>query len=76
MDVELFLANNRRIAERGRLTKPLNDEYGLERIDAMETEIRAEYAVKMADEESEDAMKDDSTAGDMEMIERLRPEDG
>jgi hypothetical protein len=76
MDVELFIANNRRMGERGRLTRPLNDRYGLERISAMEAEIRAEYAAKMADEESEDAMKNGHPAGDMEMIERLRQENG
>ena len=57
MEVELFLAYNRRIAER-RLTKPLNDGYGLERIAAMEAEIWADYVAKMADEESDDRLVD------------------
>jgi hypothetical protein len=73
MKVELRVINQRLLNEKN-LKEPLNDGYGLERIAAMEAEIWADYAAKMADEESEDAMKNDNPVGDMEMIERLRQE--
>jgi hypothetical protein len=68
MKVELDIARVRRICEKN-LARCVKDSYGLKRIAAMETEIWADYAAKI-----EDAMKNDSAVGDMEMIERLRPE--
>jgi hypothetical protein len=72
---ELMIVSERRASE-NKLVNRIKDGYGLERIDSMEAEIRAEYAAKMADEESEEVMKDNNTAGDMETIERLRQENG
>jgi hypothetical protein len=60
MKVELILTNLRRSNEKRR-TEPLDDGYGLDRIDAMEAEIRAEYAAKMVDEESDNKLVGDES---------------
>jgi hypothetical protein len=59
MKVELDIARLRRIGEK-KLVRRINDSYGRERIAAMEAEIRAEYAAKMADEEFKEAAKNES----------------
>jgi hypothetical protein len=58
MKVELDIACVRRSNEKKQVRRRVKDSYGLKRIAAMETEIRADYAAKMAGMESEEAMKE------------------
>jgi hypothetical protein len=58
MKVELYMTAARRLVEAAR-KEPIHDDYGLARIDAMEAEIREEYAAKMA-EAGEDPDEDGS----------------
>jgi hypothetical protein len=60
--VELKIVG-RRCARENELVNPINDEYGLDRIAAIEAEIRADYATKMADEESHIKLVGDESQG-------------
>jgi hypothetical protein len=50
-----------RCARENELANPNNDGYGLERISAIEAEIWAEYAAKMADEASDNKLVGDES---------------
>jgi hypothetical protein len=51
--VELKTMHTRRYAEKN-LKVPIVDDYGLERIDSMTADIRAEYATQIGDDDGAD----------------------